>query len=135
MVALTARQSTRIFGWFPTRTILVWADVLRLRLTLDQLIAYGLRAGDLVLVQPDPAQWVQHAGATLKHARLMQPWGANPFVHLGADLGDVLAMRLSLAEMVRMEISHAQLVANGMDARTEQMFKLDADEWKILGKK
>ena len=135
MVALTARQCTQIFGWLPTRNILVWEDVLRLKLTLDRLIAFGLRAGDLVLLQPDPAQWVQHAGATLKHARFMQPWGANPFVHFGADLGDVLAMGLSITEMVRMEISYAQLVANGMNARTEQMFKLDAEEWKMLGKK
>ena len=61
--------------------------------------------------------------------------GANPFTHFGADLGDVLVMGLSVTEMVNMQITFQQLVAHGMDARTEQMFKLGEDEWKILGKK
>lgn len=135
MVALSAGQSVRIFGLWRPRPVLTWADVLRQKLTLDDLLGLGLRAGQLVLMQPDPAQWVQHAGAGLRHARLMQPFNANPFVHLGADLGDVLAMKLSVVEMVRMGITHAQLVAHGMDERTERMFHLDDIEWQMLGRR
>jgi hypothetical protein len=134
MAQLTARQSTLIFGWFFPRPILYWNDVLRLGLTLDTLIGYGLNAPDLVIVQPDPAQWVQHAGAGLKHARFMLPWGANPFRHFGADLADVIGMGLSVTDMVRMDIDYAQLRENGMTERTEGMFKFDDVDWTILGK-
>lgn len=134
MVHLTARQSTLIFGWLNTREELVWNDVLRLKLTLDKLVSFGLNATDLIVIQPNPMEWVKHAGAGLKHARFMQPWGANPFVHFGADLADVLSMKLSLAEMLRMDISYKQLVAKGMNEYTEGMFKFDSDEWAMLGK-
>lgn len=135
MVHLTARQSTLIFGWLNTREELVWNDVLRLKLTLDKLVSFGLNATDLIVIQPNPMEWVKHAGAGLKHARFMQPWGANPFVHFGADLADVLSMKLSLAEMLRMDISYKQLVAKGMNEYTEGMFKFDSDECAMLGKR
>ena len=52
MVHLTARQSTLIFGWLNTREELVWNDVLRLKLTLDKLVFFGLDATDLIVIQP-----------------------------------------------------------------------------------
>ena len=131
---LTARQSIRIFGWLDPRPILAWADILRLGLTLDTLLSYGIRPADLVSVQPDPSEWVRHAGAGHRHARVMQPWGANPFVHLGADLADVLGMELTVVEMLRMDITYAQLRRAGMTDRTERMFKLDDEEWDMLGR-
>lgn len=134
MAQLTPRQSTRIFGWFDPRPVLTWPDVLRLRLTMDQLISYGLQGPDLVIVQPDPAQWVQHTKASLKHARFMMPWGANPFRHFGADLADVLSMGLSALELLRMDVDYHELVQNGMNERTERMFKFDEVEWSMLGK-
>jgi hypothetical protein len=131
MVRLTARQSTLIFGWFDPRPTLAWGDVVRLGLSLDTLISYRLSALDLSTVQPDPAQWVQHAGASLKHARFL--W-ANPFLHLGADLADVMGMNLTLVEMLRMGITHAQLRGQGMTERMEGFFKFDETEWQLLGK-
>jgi hypothetical protein len=112
----------------------MWSDVIRFGLTLDKLIEYGLQAPDLVIVQPDPAQWVQHAGAGFKHARFMLAWGANPFRHFGADLADVIGMGLTVTEMVRMDIDYAQLRENGLTERTEGMFKFDEVDWAILGK-
>lgn len=98
-------------------------------------MAYGLRAAELFGIQPDPVQWIRHAGAGLKHARFMQPWGANPFVHFGADLADVLSMELTVVELVRMNVTYAQLLEHGMTQRTEAMFKLDEAEWEMLGKR
>lgn len=134
MISITPRQSTQIFGWLQTRRTLVWSDVLKHKLTLDFLLGIGFQPSVLKMLQPDPAAWVESAGASLRHARAMQPWGANPFVHFGADLGDVLAMKLSLVEMVRMGITFEQLAAQGMDERTEKLFRLDSDEWRILGR-
>jgi len=134
MVQLTPRQSTQIFGWFNPRPTLSWDDVLRLRLSLDTLIAYRLRAADLATVQPDPAQWVQHAHAGLKHARFLLPLGANPFVHFGADLADVIGMRLTLGEMLQMGVTYEQLKRYGLTDRTEEMFRLDEIEWEMLGR-
>ena len=82
-------------------------------------------------IQPDPAQWTQHASAGLKHARFL---GANPFLHLGADLADVMGMNLTVAEMLRMGITHAQLRSHGMTERMEGFFKFDEVEWQLLGK-
>jgi hypothetical protein len=113
---------------------LTWEDVKRRKLTIDVLLKTKLRPADLVVLQPDPRQWVQHAGASLKHTRMMIMWPANPFTHLGADLADVLSMKLSIIEMVRMDITYKQLVANGMNERTERLFRFDEDEWKMLGK-
>ena len=131
MVRLTARQSTLIFGWLDPRPTLAWGDVVRLGLSLDRLVSYGFRSTDLLTLQPDPAQWAQHAGAGLKHARLL--W-ANPFLHLGADLADVMGMGLTLTDMVRMGITHAQLRSHGMTDRMEAFCKLDEIEWQMLGK-
>lgn len=135
MVQLTPLQSIRIFGWRNPRPILVWNDVLQHKLTLDGLIGVGIRPSQLVLVQPDPAQWATHAGAKLEHARLMMMhWPVNPILHLGADLGDMLALRFTSAELARMEVTHAQLVRSGMSEKTEKMFKFDDEEWAMLGK-
>ena len=134
MVKLTSLQSFRIFGWRNLRPILVWNDVLQHKLTLDGLLASGLRPSHLVLVQPDPVQWTAHAGAKLGHARLMMHWPANPITHLGADLGDMIASRFTPTELVRMEVTYAQLVKSGMSERTERMFKFDDEEWAVLGK-
>ena len=112
--------------------MLIWNDVLRLKLTLDQLIKCGLTSTDLALVQPDPGEWIQHAEAELKHARFLL---ANPFTYFRADLADVLSMHLSSSEMIRMELTHGQLVIAGMTADTEKMFKFDTDEWGMLGKR
>jgi hypothetical protein len=134
MVKISATQSMHIFGWRNLRPILVWDDVLRHKLTLDSLIGLGLRPSELVLLQPDPAQWVAHAGAKLVHARLMMLWPANPFTHLGADLADTLTHKFTASELVRMDVTYAQMLRVGMTERTERMFRFDAEEWAMLGK-
>ena len=131
---LTPPQSTRIFGWWDPRPTLSWADVLRLRLTVDRLIALRVDAASLAMIQPDPAEWVSHAGATLRHVRFMQPLHANPFEHFGADLADVLSLKPTFVELMRMGVTHAQLRAAGMSEVTERMFGLDEEEWKMLGR-
>lgn len=135
MIRLTPRQSTQIHGWLNPVPTLTWEDVKRKKLTFDFLLCTAkLRPSDLVVIQPDPRQWVQHAGASLKHARQMIIWPANPFTHLGADLADVLSMKMSAVEMVRMDITYAQLMANGMSEKTERLFRFDEEEWVLLGK-
>jgi hypothetical protein len=131
---LTARQSIQIFGLWDPRPVLTWADVLQRKLTLDRLIDLRLGGVSLALIQPDPAQWVEHAGAALKHARFMQPMGGNPFLHFGADLADVLALGLTFTELMRMGVTWSQLVAVGMTPKTQGMFGLDDDEWAMLGR-
>lgn len=131
---LTARQATQIFGWWDPRLSLTWADVLQRKLTLKQLIALGLSAVSLSMIQPNPAQWVEHTGATLEHVRFMQPMAANPFEHFGADLADVLKLELTFTELMRMGVTWRQLKSAGMTDITEGMFKLDHEEWGMLGK-
>lgn len=133
-VKLTPFQSVRLFGWMNPRPELKWGDVTRLGFTFDQLIGVGIRASDLVFIQPDPAEWVQHAGVEFKHTRAMMHWPANPFTHMGADLGDVLSQKFSASELKRMAVSHKQLVRYGMTEHTEHMFRFDAQEWLMLGR-
>lgn len=135
IIHLTPRQSTLLHGWLNPVPTLTWETVRRRKLSFDFLLNTAkLRPSDLVVLQPDPRQWVQHAGADLRHARAMMMWPANPFTHLGADLADVLSMKLSAVEMVRMDITYQQLVANGMNEQTERLFRLDEAEWVMLGK-
>ena len=136
MIKLTPRQSTLLHGWLNPVPALRWEDVKKRKLTMDFLLEKAkLRASDLVVLQPDPRQWVQHAGASLKHTRTMIIWPANPFTHLGADLADVLSMKLTSVELVRMDVTYSQLIANGLNERTERMFRFDEEEWAMLGKK
>lgn len=136
MIKLTPRQSTLLHGWLNPVPTLRWEDVKKRKLTVDFLLEKAkLRPSDLVVLQPDPRQWVQHAGASLKHTRLMIIWPANPFTHLGADLADVLSMKLTSVELVRMDVTYSQLIANGLNERTERMFRFDEEEWGMLGKK
>ena len=134
MVQITSLQSIRIFGWKLPRPILTWDDVLSLGLTLDSLLVASLRPSELVLLQPDPAQWARHAGAGLAHARVMMRWPANPFTHLGADLADTLELKFTAEELMQMGVTHAQLVRAGMTAQTERMFRFSPEEWAMLGK-
>ena len=135
MVNLTPLQSVQIFGWMSPRSILTWDDVLRLRLSFDALLGHGMRVSELILIQPDPSQWVAHGGVGLSHARSMTLWPANPFVHMGADLGDVLAQKYSAEELVSMGVDYAQLVKYGLTAQTERMFKFSSYEWSLLGRR
>ena len=136
MIKLTPRQSTLLHGWLNPVPTLRWEDVKKRKLTVDFLLEKAkLSPSDLVVLQPDPRQWVQHAGASLKHTRLMIIWPANPFTHLGADLADVLSMKLTSVELVRMDVTYSQLIANGLNERTERMFRFDEEEWGMLGKK
>ena len=64
----------------------------------------------------------------------MMHWPANPFTHLGADLGDALSLKFTAAELLRMEVTYTQLVRIGMTEHTEQMFRFDSEEWAMLGK-
>lgn len=134
MVRLTPLQSVRIHGWWDPRPVLLWEDVTRLGLTLNRLLELGLRPSDLVCLQPEPMEWVRHAGAGLGNARDMVSWPANPFTHMGADLGDVLAQRFSAEELRRMGVTYAQLVRHGMTEETERMFRYEARDWAMLGK-
>ena len=131
---LTARQATQLHGWLWTKPTLTWKDVVARKLTFDRLVAVGIPIRELVVLQPDPAQWVEHADVGLKHLRKMLEWPANPFDHFGADLADLLGMRLSVVELVRMDVTYDQLVRNGMNARTEAMFKFSPEEWEVMGK-
>jgi hypothetical protein len=94
---------------------------------MDYLLESKLRPSELVIMQPDPMQWVQHAGASLRHARQMTMWPANPFTHFGADLADVLSMKLSVDEMIMMGITHGQLLLHGMTDKTERLFRFDEE--------
>ena len=134
MVKLTPLQSFRIFGWRDPRPILVWDDVLRKQLTFDTLVDSGLRPSELVLLQPDPTQWVAHAGAGLRHVRAMMLWPANPFAHMRADLADVFLLQPTAAELVRMGVTYAQLKRHGLTKQTEQIFKFQEEEWAMLGR-
>lgn len=135
LIHLTPRQSTLIHGWFSPVPTLTWEDVRKRKLSMDFLLMTAkLRPADLMVLQPDPRQWVQHTGAGLRHARQMTIWPANPFTHLGADLADVLSLKLTAVEMVRMDITYSQLVAHGMNEQTERLFRFDEDEWVTIGK-
>ena len=131
---LTPLQSTQIFGWWDPRPALTWADVRKRRLTLDRLVSIRVAATSLAMIQPDPSEWVEHAGATLGHIRFLQPLGANPFEHFSADLADVLSLEPTFVELMRMGVTYKQLRAAGMSEVTERMFKLDDEEWAMLGR-
>ena len=61
-------------------------------------------------------------------------WPANPFKHFNADLADVLSMKFTSIEMIRMDVTYNQLVSHGMNERTEHMFHFDSEEWSMLGR-
>jgi len=134
MIRLTPRQSTLIHGWFNPSPTLTWKDVKKRKLTIDYLLSTKLRPADLVTIQPDPGEWVLHAGASLNHARLMIIWPANPFKHFKADLADVLSMKFTCTELIRMDVTYTQLVSLGMNEKTERMFHFDDDEWSMMGR-
>ena len=118
---------------YPSPT-LTWKDVKKRKLTIDYLLSTKLRPADLVTIQPDPGEWVLHAGASLNHARLMIIWPANPFKHFNADLADVLSMKFTCTELIRMDVTYTQLVSLGMNKKTERMFHFDDDEWSMMGR-
>ena len=131
---LTARQATLLHGWLWTKPTLTWKDIVSRKLTFQQLMNVGIPIREMVTLQADPKEWVKHAQVGHRHLRLMIEWPANPFDHFGMDLADLLAMRLSVDELVRMDVTYEQLKKNGLNARTEAMFKFCPEEWEILGK-
>ena len=131
---LTARQATLLHGWLWTKPTLTWKDIVSRKLTFQQLVNVGISIREMVTMQADPAEWVRHAQAGQRHLRLMIEWPANPFQHFGMDLADLLAMRLSVDELVRMDVTYEQLKKNGLNPRMELMFKFSPEEWDVLGR-
>ena len=130
---LTARQATLLHGWLWTKPTLSWRDVVTRKLTFQELINVGIPIREMVTMQADPKEWVKHAQAGIRHLPLMIEWPANPFDHFGMDLADLLSMRLSVVDLVRMDVTYDQLRRNGLSPRTEAMFKFSPEEWELLG--
>jgi hypothetical protein len=62
------------------------------------------------------------------------PGRAAEIEHFNADLADVLSLEPTFIELMRMGVTHKQLREAGMTAATEKMFKLDSEEWAMLGR-
>lgn len=86
-------------------------------------------------MQPDASSWRQHASITLHDCLEMTQWPLHPIRDLNADLGDIISMRWTPDQMVRLGISLDDLVGIGMESDVMCMFGYPLTAWIHLGLK
>lgn len=133
-IRLSPAQATSIHGWgSKLKLTLSWQDIERNGLSLEKLIQCKIDMNDLYQLQPDINQLVRVCKLGPHHAPLLSKWKANPFLHLGADLGDVISLRYDSGRLKDMNVTYAQLVENGMTPETMRLMGLSLQDWMHLG--
>jgi hypothetical protein len=134
LVRLTSPQICRIFGWFDYHPLLTWADVQNNpEISFFFLLKCGLTTAQLFNLQHDAFAWVQHGNLQLDDCLHMTQWPVHPVQHLRADLADVLQMRWTSDEMIRVGLTISDLLKLGMTPTVMSKFGFTLHCWVSLG--
>ena len=133
-VRLSPAQATSIHGWGnKLKLTLSWKDIEDNHIQFDHLLGLGVRAQDLVTIQPNVEKWVSHAGCKAIHALHLLPLKANPFTDLHGDLADVICLKANSKQLKDMGVSYDQLVQNGLTPDIMRIMGLSLQSWIDLG--
>jgi hypothetical protein len=134
-IPLTAGQAVTIHGWLAPKKTLSWNDVLNSdNLTFRSLHFDTNITKDLLYkMQPDISAWVKHGRVCLGDIAHLAHWSAHPIRDLKADLGNLLDMHWSAAEMHQRGVTYADLVEAGLTHETMALFGYTLYEWSTLG--
>ena len=133
-IQIDAYQSIQLFGYKrqPILT-LSWNDVKRENFTWRYLRSLNFNAKDLQRLQPDKQEWLQRGGVNMEDLKDMLVFPVNPLLDFGADLGELWNMQCSVDEMLKMNITYAQLIAKGITPAIMAAFRLPLSSWVELG--
>jgi hypothetical protein len=134
IVRLTSPQVARIFGWFDYHPLLSWPDVQNnTRITFKFLLQCGVTTVQLFRLQHNPSEWVQHGGLQLDDCLEMTQWPIHPVRHMRADLADVLQIRWTSDQMLRVGLTLPDLLNLGMTPTVMSKFGFTLHCWVALG--
>ena len=134
LVRLTSPQIVRIFGWSDYHPLLSWADVQNNKhLSFKFLLKNNLTSVQLFRLQHDAHAWVQHGDVDLDDCLQMTQWPLHPVQHLRADLADVLQMRWTSNEMMKVGLTLTDLLKLGMTPAVMSKFGFTLHCWISLG--
>jgi hypothetical protein len=134
IVNLKPHQTISLFGWFNLKPFVAWDDVLNNHsITFRSMRNVGLSSAQLYTMQPDTASWINHAGITLHDCIEMTQWPLHPIRDMNADLGDILSMRWTPDQMMRLGITLDDLTCIGMEADVMCLFGYPLTSWVHLG--
>ena len=133
-IKLTPGQAVYLYGWLEARRTLRWADVLaNPSFSLPQLLSARLSPLTLHQMQPDLSAWTKHRRAQLEDCPVMEPWTAHPIKDFHADLADLLSLRWSVEQLVRMGVTYTDLIAAGLTPSNMVLFDFTLMGWAHLG--
>jgi hypothetical protein len=134
LVRLTSPQIVRIFGWRDYHPMLTWADVQNnAHISLKFLVERGVTTAQLFKLQIDADAWVQHGGLQLDDCLQMTQWPLHPIHHMHADLADILRMRWTSTEMIKVGLTLPDLLSLGMSPIVMSKFGFTLHCWVSLG--
>lgn len=96
-------------------------------------LQYDFSAEDLKQIQPDKSEWVKRGQLTLHDCQDMRVFPINPFVDLGADIGEVWSMHWSTDMLASMGVTFTQMRERGLSAQVMHAFRLPLSAWQQLG--
>ena len=134
LIRLTSPQIVRIFGWREYHPMLTWADVQNNpHILFTFLVECGLSTQQLFRLQHDAYAWVQHGGLQMHDCLQMTQWPLHPITHLRADLADILQMRWTSNEMIKVGLTVTDLLTLGMTPTVMSKFGFTLHCWVSLG--
>jgi hypothetical protein len=134
LVRLNAPQIVRIFGWREYHPMLTWADVQdNPHISFDFLIECGVTTVQLFRIQHDAHAWAQHGGLHLDNCMQMTQWPLHPIHHMRADLADILRMKWTSNEMVKVGLTVTDLLKLGMTPTIMSKFGFTLNCWVSMG--
>ena len=134
-IRLSPAQSTGIHGWGSRlKTTLTWKDVEdRDDIDLDLLLRMGVRAEDMVSLQPSVRLWVLHGNAKAHHAKEVMSWPAHPLKELQGELSDVIMLKATSKQLKSMGVTYQDLKDSGMTPETMRLMGLTFQGWIDMG--
>lgn len=134
LVRLTSPQIVRIFGWLDFHPMLTWVDVQNnTYISFKFLLQCGVTTLQLFRLQQDPSAWVQYGGLQLEDCLDMTQWPLHPVRHMRADLADVLQIRWTSGQMLRVGLTISDLLNLGMTPTVMSKFDFTLHCWVALG--
>lgn len=128
IVKITAAQSFKIFGLMSLRSVLDWASVIRMKLSVCYLHnSIKLSREQLKLLQEDALKWVEHGLCTIDDCEALSLLPLNPLVHLKVSIDKVL--RFTSDDLKRFGVTYQHMKNAGLHQDMLPLFHFAFNEW------
>ena len=133
-IRLRPAQSVAFHGWMNPRQGLCWEDIqYNQHLTVSRLLRFGLTQANLIQLQPDVYECIQHKYVGFEDVPLMSEFPLHPITHLHGDVSTLVQYRYNCKLLQKLNLGYKQLRVIGMNSAWMKMLNFSFKEWMDLG--